>query len=166
MFGYHGRYLRIDLSAENVLPVPLAESVLRRFLGGVGLAAYLMHREGPAGADPLAPACPIIFSLSPLVGTPLTTSAKFAVVAKSPLTGMITDSHCGARHMRNSHLSTAECAKACVRGGANYILVDGDRHYILIGGEQSLSKLAGERANIIGTLQGDAILVNSAGALF
>ena len=81
-------------------------------------------------------------------------------------TGMITDSHCRARHMRNSHLSTAECAKECVRTGATYILVDGDRHYILIGGEQSLFKLAGERANIIGTLQGDAILVNSAGALF
>ena len=81
-------------------------------------------------------------------------------------TGMITDSHCGARHMRNSHLSTAECTQACVRKGASYILVDGDRHYMLIGGEESLSKLAGERANILGTLQGDAILVNSAAALF
>jgi aldehyde:ferredoxin oxidoreductase len=28
---------------------------------------------------------------SPPVGTPLTTSAKFAVVAKSPLTGMLND---------------------------------------------------------------------------
>ena len=28
---------------------------------------------------------------SPLVGTPLTTSAKFAVVAKSPLTGLLND---------------------------------------------------------------------------
>ena len=31
------------------------------------------------------------FVFSPLVGTPLTTSAKFAVVAKSPLTGLVTD---------------------------------------------------------------------------
>ena len=81
-------------------------------------------------------------------------------------TGMITDSHCRARHMRNSHLSTAECAKECVRSGATYILVDGDRHYVLLGGETSLAKLAGERANVMGSLQGDAILVNSAAALF
>lgn len=81
-------------------------------------------------------------------------------------TGMITDSQCGARHMRNSHLSPAECARACVHKGANYVLVDGDRRYILIGGEESLAKLAGVRANVIGTLQGDAILVNSANALF
>jgi uncharacterized NAD-dependent epimerase/dehydratase family protein len=81
-------------------------------------------------------------------------------------TGMITDSRCGARHMRNSHLSTAECAHACVLKGANYVLVDGDHRYILIGGEASVAKLAGVRANIVGTLQGDAILVNSAAALF
>ena len=44
-----------------------------------------------AEADPLGPAAPLAFVFSPLVGTPLTTSAKFAVVAKSPLTGMLTD---------------------------------------------------------------------------
>ena len=32
MFGYHGRYLRIDLSSGAATPVPLPESVLRRFL--------------------------------------------------------------------------------------------------------------------------------------
>jgi hypothetical protein len=44
------------------------------------------------------------------------------------------------------------------------VLVDGDRRYTLVGGEAALSKLAGERANVIGTRQGDAILVNSASA--
>lgn len=78
--------------------------------------------------------------------------------------GMITDSRCGARHMRSSGRSAAECARACFRHGASYVLVDGDRRYTLVGGESYLSKLAGERANIIGTRQGDAILVNSASA--
>ena len=81
MFGYHGRYLRVDLSDGTCDFVPLSEDVLRRFLGGAGLGAYLMHREAPAGVDPFEPAAPLIFVLSPLVGTPLTTSAKFAVVA-------------------------------------------------------------------------------------
>src|SRR5262245_35991673 len=91
MFGYHGRYLRVDLSTGGSSSVPLAEDVLRRFVGGVGLATYLMHRESRAGLDPLDPTTPLIFSLSPLVGTPLTTSAKFAVVAKSPLTNRLND---------------------------------------------------------------------------
>src|SRR6266404_3467287 len=79
MFGYHGRYLRVHLARGSADWVPLPEPVLRRFLGGVGLATYLMHREAPSGVDPLAGEAPLIFSLSPLVGTPLTTSAKFAV---------------------------------------------------------------------------------------
>jgi hypothetical protein len=81
-------------------------------------------------------------------------------------TGVITDSHCGARHMRNSHQTASECARACFRRGASYVLVNGERRYTLIGGEASLSKLAGDRANIVGTRQGDAILVDSATAIF
>jgi len=77
-------------------------------------------------------------------------------------TGMITDSHCGARHVRTSHQTAAECARACFRRGASYVLVDGDRRYTLIGGETTLSKLVGERVNVVGTRQGDTILVNSA----
>lgn len=77
-------------------------------------------------------------------------------------TGMVTDSRCGARHMRSSHQNAAECARACVRRGASYVLVDGDRRYTLVGGETNLSKLVGERVTVIGTRQGDTILVNSA----
>ena len=80
--------------------------------------------------------------------------------------GMITDSHCGARHMRNSHQSSAECARACFRKGAIYVLVDGAQRYTLIGGEDTLVKLVGERANVIGTRQGDTILVDSAAPIF
>ena len=64
--------------------------------------------------------------------------------------------------MRTSHQSAAECARACFRRGASYVLIDGDHRYTLIGGEMTLSKLVGERVNIVGTRQGDAILVNSA----
>ena len=91
MHGFHGRYWRFDLGSGRGEYVPLPEDVLRRYLGGVGLGAWLLHREAPPGVDPLAPEAPLVFSFSPLVGTPLTTSAKFAVVAKSPLTGLISD---------------------------------------------------------------------------
>src|SRR5436305_4400707 len=91
MFGYHGRYLRIDATTGTAAELPLPEDVLRRYVGGVGLAAWLLHRECPAGVDPLAPENPLAFVFSPLVGTPLTTSAKFVVAAKSPLTDRFND---------------------------------------------------------------------------
>jgi aldehyde:ferredoxin oxidoreductase len=114
MFGYHGRYLRVDLGHGIGDWVPLAEDVLRRFVGGVGLAAYLMHREAPVGIDPLDPAAPLLFCLSPLVGTPLTTSAKFAVVAKSPLTQRLNDA-----------LSSSHFALAAKRTGCDALVIIG-----------------------------------------
>ncbi len=114
MHGFHGRYLRFDLSSGRGEWVPLAESVLRRFLGGVGLGTWLLHREAPRGVDPLSPEAPLIFAFSPLVGSALTTSAKFAVVAKSPLTGMICDA-----------LSSSHFAIHGKRMGADAIVIRG-----------------------------------------
>ena len=54
MHGFHGRYLRFDLSTGRGEHLPLPEAVLRRYLGGVGLGAWLLHREAPAGVDPFA----------------------------------------------------------------------------------------------------------------
>jgi aldehyde:ferredoxin oxidoreductase len=89
--GYFGRALVADAGAGTAETLPLTDELLRAYIGGAGLGTWLMHRLGPPGIDPLAPAAPLAFVFSPLVGTPLTTSAKFAVVAKSPLTGMLTD---------------------------------------------------------------------------
>src|SRR5215813_9747674 len=89
--GYFGRALVVDAGNATASVLPLGEEVLRGYLGGAGLGAWLMHRLAPPGADPLGAQAPLAFVFSPLVGTPLTTSAKFAVVAKSPLTGMLND---------------------------------------------------------------------------
>lgn len=91
-FGYHGCYLRVDVSDRTAEYVPLDDTVLRQFIGGSGLGVRLLLDAGAAHVDPLAPEAPLVFAFSPLVGSPLTTSAKFAVVSKSPLTGRINDS--------------------------------------------------------------------------
>jgi aldehyde:ferredoxin oxidoreductase len=94
--GYHGCYLRIDVSTGHTERVPLSETLLRRYIGGSGLGARLLLDEGGANVDALSPEAPLIFAFSPLVGTPLTTSAKFAVVSRSPLTDRINDSLAGS----------------------------------------------------------------------
>jgi aldehyde:ferredoxin oxidoreductase len=91
MDGFHGRYLRYDLSRGEGEAISIEDRVLRSVLGGVGLGSWLLHKEAPVGVEPLSAEAPLIFSFSPLVGTGITTSAKFAVVAKSPLTGGICD---------------------------------------------------------------------------
>lgn len=90
--GYHRRYLLIDLTDRTATFVPLADELLRRFVGGSGLGTALLLQAGGAGLEPLAPSAPLVIALSPLVGSPLTTSAKFAVVSKSPLTERLNDS--------------------------------------------------------------------------
>jgi aldehyde:ferredoxin oxidoreductase len=99
--GYFGRALIVDLGTGASRVEPLEEPVLRGFIGGAGLGTWLMHRHCPAGVEPLAAEAPLMFVFSPLVGTPLTTSAKFAVVAKSPLTGRLTDA------LASSHFAIA-----------------------------------------------------------
>jgi hypothetical protein len=79
--------------------------------------------------------------------------------ARTTFSGMITDSRCGARHRRNSGKTSAECARACVRNGARYVLVDGEKIYALAGDSTQLEKLAGERVNLSGTLKDDTITV-------
>ena len=92
MYGYNGRALVVDLSSLRAGWQSLPEDVLTRFIGGTGLGAYLLYEHCPPNIDPMAPENPLIFVASPLVGSRLTTSSKFAVLTKSPLTGFIGDS--------------------------------------------------------------------------
>ena len=92
LFGYNGRALVVDLTRQQSHWQTLDADVLRRFIGGTGLGAYLLYTHCPPGIDAYDPANPLIFVTSPLVGSRLTTSSKFAVLTKSPLTGFIGDS--------------------------------------------------------------------------
>ncbi len=92
MYGFHGRLLHIDLTTQSYTWQDIAASRLTAVLGGVGLGAALLYDYAPARVEPLSAENPLIFTSAPLVGTGLTTTAKYAVVTKSPLTGFIADS--------------------------------------------------------------------------
>lgn len=127
--GFFGQALVVDVHGGRAMgtALELDERVLRAYLGGVGLGTWLMHRLGPPGVDPLAPAAPLAFVFSSLVGTPLTTSAKFAVVAKSPLTGLLTDALASSQFAIAGKLTGHDAI--VVRGRADelsVLLIDGD----------------------------------------
>jgi hypothetical protein len=75
--------------------------------------------------------------------------------------GLVTDDHCGARHDMDSGMNPTECTKMCVRTGSKYVLVEGTKRYALAGSESQLDGLAGQRASIAGTLDGNTIKVSS-----
>ena len=92
-FGYHGCYLRIDVSSRQ----RRARAAGRRRCCASSSAAAAWapgccSTKARRTCDPLSPEAPLVFAFSPLVGSPLTTSAKFAVVSKSPLTERFNDS--------------------------------------------------------------------------
>lgn len=128
MYGFHGRLLHIDLTARSHCWRDLEETRLRAFLGGIGLGTILLYDFAPPGVEPFSPANPLIFTSAPLVGTGLTTTAKFAVVTKSPLTGFIADS-----------LSSSFFALELKRTGLDAVVITGRASsavYIFIDSEQ------------------------------
>jgi len=130
--GYFGRALVVDAGAAAASTLPLSDGLLRAYIGGAGLGAWLMHHLAPPGVDPLAPEAPLAFVFSPLVGTPLTTSAKFAVVAKSPLTGMLNDALASSHFAISGKLTGHDAI--VVRGACrqpSVLLVDGDRARVI-----------------------------------
>ena len=125
--GYFRRALVVDLVDADTDVLPLDPAALRATIGGVGLGAHLLTELAPPRVDPLAPEAPLAFVFSPLVGTPLTTSAKFAVVAKSPLTERLNDALASSHFAIAGKLTGNDAIVvrgACERPSA--LVVDGD----------------------------------------
>lgn len=114
MYAFQGRLLLVDLTQKTYQWLGLEESRLRAVLGGIGLGASLLHDFAPRGVEPFSPANPLIFSSAPLAGTGLTTTSKYAVVTKSPLTGFIADS-----------LSSSYFALELKRAGLDALVITG-----------------------------------------
>ena len=88
MFGYHGRFLDVDLSNGSVGTLELEEDLLKKFIGGASLAAHLIYDRVKPGMDPLAPDSPLVFATGPFTGTTIPMVSRSAVCGISPLTGI------------------------------------------------------------------------------
>jgi aldehyde:ferredoxin oxidoreductase len=97
--GYMGqgsaKVLFVDLSSGDMKDEEFDESILRKFVGGYGLAAKIMYDRQKAGVDPLGPENMLGFFTGPLTGTPAIIGSRYVVVGKSPLTGTWGDGNSG-----------------------------------------------------------------------
>lgn len=131
-FGYHGVYTTVDATTGSSSQSSIPESTFRRFPGGSALGTHLLLKHDAWLHDPLSAESSLVFAFSPLVGSPLTTSAKFAVVSRSPLTGRLNDS-----------LASSSFALAGKRSGNDAILITGkaEAPCILVIDDQQTRKL-------------------------
>jgi aldehyde:ferredoxin oxidoreductase len=88
MFGYHGRFLAVDLDTRETRNLELKDDDLKKFIGGAALAARLTYDHVKEDMNPLAPDNPLIFAVGPFTGTTIPMVSRGAVCGVSPLTGI------------------------------------------------------------------------------
>ena len=114
MYGaYMNKYLSIDLSTGETIEGALDPKLAEEYVGGKGMGLKLLDDLAPT-VDPLSPENPLIFVTGPLTGTMVQTSARSALVTKSPLTNGFLDSHAGGHF-----------GPALKRAGYDYLLITG-----------------------------------------
>ena len=95
--GWQRKILRVDMTERTAVVEPLNMDWAFQYLGERGLATkYLWENMDPA-ADPMGPDNVLIFATGPLTGTMASTSGRFVVVTKGPLTGAIACSNSGGK---------------------------------------------------------------------
>jgi len=93
----NNKVLDINLSSGKSIAIPLSQSVRSEYLGGKGLALKLLHDNISPGIDPLSPDNILVVMTGPTAGTPSPAGGRFAVMCKSPLTGIFASSYVGGR---------------------------------------------------------------------
>jgi aldehyde:ferredoxin oxidoreductase len=85
----------VNLNTKETSTKDIPEDLLRQYLGGRGLAAYLLYNHVPQGIDPMSPENSLIFSPGFLSGHFATAYGRCHVTGKSPDTGIYGDSNIG-----------------------------------------------------------------------
>ncbi|SHI55272.1 aldehyde:ferredoxin oxidoreductase [Malonomonas rubra DSM 5091] len=95
MKGWHGKLLRVDLSAGTCNVEALNEEWAEKFLGGRGLGTKYFVEEVDPGVDPLSAENKLIMAAGPLTGTYGAANGRYMVITKSPLSGTMACSNSG-----------------------------------------------------------------------
>lgn len=119
--------LDINLSTKEIKKRLLDGETYRKYPGGSSLGVYLLMQEMDPKADALSPENPLIFSVSPLTGLPMSGLSRVVVTTKSPLTGTIGDSQAGGYFP--VHIKGNGYDSIVIKGKSEkpvYLYIDGD----------------------------------------
>ncbi|MDA7971989.1 MAG: aldehyde ferredoxin oxidoreductase family protein [Gammaproteobacteria bacterium] len=130
--SWQNKILRVDLGSGEITTEPLNWQWANEYLGGRGLASKYLSEEMDASADAESPENALIFGTGPLTGTMASTSGRYVVVTKGPLTGAIACSNSGGKF--GAELKYAGYDMLIIRGRAKspvYLHIHNDRAELL-----------------------------------
>jgi len=93
--GYNNKYLIVNLSSGEIKEEVPKDEIYKNYFGGIGTGVHYLYNNMNSGVDPLGPDNILGFTTGLLNGTNIPFSARFTVVAKSPLTGTWGDANSG-----------------------------------------------------------------------
>jgi aldehyde:ferredoxin oxidoreductase len=93
--GYMGKILWVNLSTGKITVEKPKAKLYKDYIGGYGIGARILYDHMKPGADPLGPDNILGLITGPFTGTPIPAGARYAAVAKSPLTGGWGDANSG-----------------------------------------------------------------------
>ena len=94
LYGYAGKILRVDLDSGIFYCEPTV-NYAREWLGGSGIAQWILYNEVKPWATPYDPANRLVFSAGPLVGTLAPGASRMSADSRSPVTfGVGTSNSC------------------------------------------------------------------------
>jgi len=122
-----GRVLTVDVTTGSVAVQDLDRSVVRQCLGGSYLGTYLWLEGSRLEVDPESAANSLIVAPGLLTGYPVMTGTRASFVAKSPLTGLLSESTVGG--FFGPRLKATGYDAVIIKGScqaSSYLLIDGD----------------------------------------
>ncbi len=90
----NGKIVYVNLTEASFEIKDVPQKIREKYVGGKGLATWLLYNSTSEKIDPLTPENPVIFAGGPLTGT-IAPSMRGVVVSCSPLTGGYVDSYYG-----------------------------------------------------------------------
>jgi aldehyde:ferredoxin oxidoreductase len=93
--GYMGKLLWVNLTSGKIKEETPDESLYRDYIGGYGIGVRKLYDHMKPGVDPLGPKNILGLLTGPCTGTPIPSGARYAAVAKSPITGGWGDANSG-----------------------------------------------------------------------
>ncbi len=95
MYGWKNKIASIDLTEKTITYIQPDIELLKKYIGGKGLAGYYLSKKITLPFD--SPEMPLIFMTGPLVDTPTPVSGRMTIMSRSPQTGTVGDTSVGGK---------------------------------------------------------------------
>lgn len=125
--GFAGKIAEVNLTDRKVKYITPDQTILKKYIGGKALGAYLLLKKCKPGTDAFHEDNPLIFVTGPLTGSGFPATSRCGVLTRSPLTQAFLDSYCGGDF--GWRLKHAGLDALIIRGKADrpvYLYIDQD----------------------------------------